>query len=38
MNINDLIQLYNDKKKQYGKEAYRYLSQILKERQSYCRA
>ena len=31
MNFQDLIQLYERKKKQYGKEAFKYISQILQE-------
>jgi len=31
MTFRDLIQLYERKKKQYGKEAFKYISQILRE-------
>jgi type II restriction enzyme len=31
MKLQDLIQLYERKKKQYGKEAFKYISQILQE-------
>ena len=31
MKFQDLIQLYEKKKKQYGKEAFKYISQILQE-------
>lgn len=31
MTIDDLIKLYEEKKKKYGKEAYRYISTLLRE-------
>jgi len=31
MTIEDLIELYEEKKKKYGKEAYKYISELLKE-------
>jgi len=31
MKFQDLIQLYERKKKQYGKETFKYISQILQE-------
>ncbi len=31
MKFEDLVELYEKKKKKYGKEAYKYISQILKE-------
>jgi len=31
MKFEDLVKLYEDKKKRYGKEAYKYVSELLKE-------
>ena len=31
MTINDLIKIYEVKKKKYGPEAYRHISNVLKE-------
>jgi hypothetical protein len=31
MTLNDLLALYEQKQQKYGKEAYRYLSELLRE-------